>query len=168
MSFLRFSSLPGNYRQLSANFRQFLAIFINFRQYLPIFTNFSQFPSISANFSQFEPISVNFGQFVKGEGQFVKRRQATCFSRFSVISYSTLHQRRHLLRSYQLIQAACSPRPRFPQGKSIRSSSGLLRRKTFLDANPCALRQTSHQKQGAVSLPSSKRRHVGSLKRTLW
>ena len=80
MNFLRFSSLLGTSQQLSANFRQFLAIFINFRQYLPIFSNFSQFPSISANFSQFpsisanfsqfEPISVNFGQFVKGEGQF--------------------------------------------------------------------------------------------------
>ena len=105
MNFLRFSSLLGTSQQLSANFRQFLAIFINFRQYLPIFSNFSQFPSISANFSQFpsisanfsqfEPISVNFGQFVKGEGQFVKRRQATCWCSVKHLSPVVAWHTRH-------------------------------------------------------------------------
>ena len=89
MSFLHFSSLLGTSRQLSANFRQFLAILINFHQFLPIFTNFTTFSSICANFSQFQPISVNFGQFVKRNRQFVKRdkqfvksKQSTYLSRF--------------------------------------------------------------------------------------
>ena len=99
ISFHEFSSLFITSRHFSAIIRQFPPISRNFHQLPPISTNFHQFQPISINFSQFEPISVNFGQFVKGEGQFVKRRQATCFSRFSVISYSTSHQRRHLLRS---------------------------------------------------------------------
>ena len=73
MNFLRFSSLFGTSQQLSANFRQFLAIFINFGKFRAIFNNFSQFLPISGNFGQSQPISANFGQFVKGDGQFVKR-----------------------------------------------------------------------------------------------